>query len=221
MATLTAKLCNPTPWAAKLDWDRGVKIRVPAFGDVALTMQQLDDFRSGKPGSEAVEEVLNYFGLFVMDADRPYDNQALDSLKRCRNAMKAQYDSVSKSMRDRRAQQGIAPNEEALEESLEQHGYVTLRNKVQLLDDQIRKYEKVCGPETERAARNQLDPTRTVFVLDPPREFPSVAAMHFFLEQNPGVAAKHEAYSQRAGLDEAQAEAVSSVEQLLQQEASE
>jgi hypothetical protein len=42
-----------------------------------------------------------------------------------------------------------------------------------------------------------MDPKRTVYVLEPPREFPSVAAMEFFLEQNAKVNALHEAFKRQ------------------------
>jgi len=192
---LTARLENPTPWDVKIDYDRGVKIRVPAFGSTDVGMQQMDDFRPNKPGSEAVIETLNYNGLFLLDSDRPYDNQALEALERSFEAKKAQYDAAVRSITDHRAAAGVAPNPEALEETLRMQGYVTLRNKIETLKNQISKLRKAIGPDRERSLRKQLDPARTVFVLDPPREFPSVASMNFFLDQNDEIRAKHEAYS--------------------------
>lgn len=196
----TAKLANPTPWEAKLDWDRGVKIRVPAFGDTTLTLAQLDDFRDGKPGSEAVQEVLNYFGLFVVDSDRPYDNQALDAIQKSHAAKKAQYDSAVRNLTDRRAASGVAPNEAALEETLKQQGLITLREKISTLAEQAKALTVIVGPQRERIAHKPLDPARTIFVMDPPREFPSVASMNFFLDmdENREVKAAHEAYNQKA-----------------------
>jgi hypothetical protein len=200
---LTARLENPTPWDVKLDWDRGVKIRIPAFGNVDLGMQQMDDFRDNKPGSEAVQETLHYHGLFLLDSDRPYDNQAVEALRFAREAKKAQYDAATRNITDRRAAQGIAPNEEALEETFRMQGLGTLKEKIHTLEDQIRKFDEAIGPQRERSIREQLDPKRTIFVMDPPREFPSVAAMNFFLETDPETKAKHEAFTQRVSADEA------------------
>lgn len=191
---ITAKLENPTPWDVKLEWERGINIRVPAFGSSPLTMQQMDDFRDNKPGSEAVMETLNYHGLFLRDSDRPYNNQAVEALRRAHTAKKSQYDAAVRNIRDRRAAQGIAPDDDALEETLRMQGLIGLREKVQTLEDQIKKYDVAIGPKRERTLREQLDPKRTVFVLEPPREFPSVAAMNFFLDQNPEIKAKHEAF---------------------------
>jgi len=41
-----------------------------------------------------------------------------------------------------------------------------------------------------------------VFVLDPPREFPSMAAMEFFLELNPEVRARHQAFATQGAVNE-------------------
>jgi G:T/U-mismatch repair DNA glycosylase len=195
---LTARLENPTPWDVKLDWDRGIKIRIPAFGNVDLGMQQMDDFRENKPGSEAVQETLHYHGLFLLDSDRPYDNQAVEALRYAREAKKAQHDAATRNITDRRAAQGIAPNEEALEETFRMQGLGTLKEKIATLENQIKALEEAIGPQRERSIREQLDPKRTIFVMDPPREFPSVAAMNFFLETDPEIKAKHEAFTQRA-----------------------
>jgi len=197
----SSKLCNPTPFDVKLNWNRGVNIKVPAFGSTELSMQQMDDFRPGKPGSATVKQVLDYHGLFLMDADRPYDNQALEALRRARAAKKAQYDSAVRNIVDRRSAQGIAPNEEALEETLRQMGYVELRRKISVLEQAVSRFVSVVGDNPEQSLRMQLDPKRTVFVLDPPREFPSVAAMEFFLEQNPEIQAKHTAFLAQADGD--------------------
>lgn len=195
---LVAKLENPTPWDVVLPWERGVNIRISAFGSKTLTMQQMDDFRDNKPGSEAVHETLDYHGLFLRDSDRPYDNQAIEALQRSRDKKKAQYTSAVQNITDRRAAAGVAPNAEALQETLKFQGLETLNNKVITLNDQIKKLDSILGSQKKRNMHQQLDPARTVFVVEPPREFPSVAAMNFFLDQNPEIQVRHEGFSQRA-----------------------
>ena len=194
----TARLCNPTPFDVDLPWDRGVSIQIPAFGDAALSLQQLDDFSPGKPGSATVREVLNYHGLFLLDADRPYDHQAFEAIGRSHGAKKSQYDATIRNIIDRRAAAGVTPNDEALKETLTQMGYTELGRKIEVLKEQMAKYGKVVKESPESAQRAQLDPKRTVFILNPPRMFPSVAAMEFFLEQNPDIAAKHRALNMSA-----------------------
>jgi len=190
-----AKLCNPTAWAVKLDWEKGIKIVVPEFGSADLTMQQTDDFRPGKPGSENVLNLLDYHGLFLFDVDRPYDNQALESLRKAHGAKKFQYDEAVGRLKARRSSQGIHEDAEVLEEVLEQMGLARIRDMVKVLAEQIAKYEEIIG--ADHVIATQLDPNRTVFVLEPPREFPSQAAMEFYLEQNPEVSAKHEAFKRQ------------------------
>jgi len=191
----SAKLCNPTPWDAVIHWDRGVRIRIPAFGETQLTMQQMDDFRGDKPGSEEAQNTLDAIGVFLFDADRPYDNQAVIALERMHRAKKSQFDDAHRNLLSSRSAQGIAPNDEAMEETLKQMGLATLRDKIKLLEEQAKRYREQIGPETR--IREKLDPTRTVFVLDPPRQFPSATAMMFFLEQNDDVRIQHEAFNAR------------------------
>lgn len=189
-----AKLCNPTPWDVRLDWgNRGQRIRIPAFGDKEITAEQQKDYTPGNPGEEAVYAELNYYGIFLLDIDRPYDNQALDALEKARALRKEKYDVAVRRMQDRRSQMGVSPDPEALEEAVRQMGLAAIRDQVRTLEAQIDKLRSLVGPE-RRVARPKLDPARTVYVLDPPREFPSVAAMEFFLELNPEVAARHQAF---------------------------
>jgi hypothetical protein len=193
---LSAKLVNPTPWDAELNWDRGVDIKIPAFDETVLTMAQMDDYRGDKPGSEAVRETVDTFGLFLSDSDRSYDHQALEALKRCRLKKKAHFDAAYRLLVDRRAAAGIRPDDDALEETLKQMGLATVRDQVKTLDTMISKLENAVGPE--RTVREQLDPARTIFALNPPRQFASVSAMEFFLDEHPDVKAEHEAFQKRA-----------------------
>ena len=190
-----AKLMNPTPWEAVLDYDRGIRIRVPGFDSVPLTMMQMDDFRGDKPGSEAVDAVLDTFGLFLFDSDRPYDNQALEALKKMLAILDDRYRAADQRLRASHSAQGISTNEEAHAETMQQLGYKTVGMKINVLKGQIKEYEKVAGPEG-RSVRPKLDPMRTIFVLNPPREFPSVAAMEFFLRENAEIAAQHQTFAQ-------------------------
>ena len=194
MASFTSRLCNPTPFHVMFEWSAGIRIRIEPFGEKDLTMAQMDDFRPGKPGSAAVQAVLDTFGIFLLDIDRPYDNQALDALRRSHGAKKAQYDAAHRNLVSSRAAAGVAPDEDALEETLKQMGLVRLRGEVDVLAKAVESFTKVVASNDAASTRAQFDPKRTVFVTDPPREFPSVAAMDFFLDQNPSVATKHKAF---------------------------
>jgi len=217
----SARLCNPTPFDIKLPWDRGVKIMIDAFGSAELTMQQMDDFRPGKPGSADVQSTLDYYGLFLLDSDRAYDNQAVEALRRSRDAKKSQYTAAVRNITDRRAAAGVAPNEDALAETIDQMGYKELDRKVQILSAAVKEFEKAIGDTPEKSTRTQMDPKRTVFVMDPPREFPSVAAMEFFLRENDDVRAKHQAFSQQAvGAVDAPVSAISPTQRFVTEELS-
>ena len=193
---ITTRVCNPTPWMVDFPYDQGIDIVVPPFGSALLTMEQMDDFRDGKPGSEAVQELLDYYGLFLLDSDRPYDNQAHEVLVRCRAKRLSQYTEAERNIKDRRASQGIAPDEAALEAMLETMGYTALREQVNILEEQINHFKDAVTTESTSSAP-KFDPARTIFVMDPPTEFPSVAAMKFFLMQpeNADIASAHESFS--------------------------
>lgn len=199
----SAKLMNPTPWDVELNYEKGVVLVVPAFGSVDLTMQQLDDYRPDKPGSEAVYEELDFHGLFLMDSDRPYDNQALEAIEKSLRKKRELYNSKLQTHRDRAARQGINVDEDTINNLMRQMGMFQLDEKIQSLRKLSEQYGNVVEDENARR-RHKLDPERTVFAMSPPREFPSTTARKFFLEQNPEIAAKEAEF--RAALEDAEAE---------------
>tara|TARA_R110000765_G_C18902712_1_gene604220 strand:+ start:199 stop:756 length:558 start_codon:yes stop_codon:yes gene_type:complete len=168
-------------------------------------MRQLDDFRPGKPGSPEVRGVLDYHGLFLLDPDRPYNNQALEALQRSHKAKKSQYDAVIKNLRSSRAATGVAHDDSAFDETLIQLGYAELARKIGVLKLAISKFQDAVDAVKEATSRTQLDPKRTVFTMEPPREFPSVAAMEFFLDQNAEIKAKHIAFTNQGKAEETEA----------------
>lgn len=188
---LTNKLCNPTPWNVTLPYEKGIILKIPRFGEHDLTMQQMDDYRDGKPGSENVQEVLNYFGLFLFDSDRPYNNQALRALKASYQAKTERLNQVKRGIVERSA--NLPGGGADVDEQIRRLGFAGLEREIEVLREQIKKYERSVVEEETRVTK-QLDPTRTIFVMDPPTEFPSKEAMEFFLEQpeNADIKAKHE-----------------------------
>ena len=78
---VVANLINPTPFDVKINHEKGVYINVPADGETTLSMQQLDDYRPGKPGSEVTKKILDFEGVFLQDTDLSYDFQALTALR--------------------------------------------------------------------------------------------------------------------------------------------
>jgi len=185
-----AKLVNPTPYDVEINYDRGVDLEIPAFGSVDLTLQQMDDFRPDKPGSETVEEITKFHGLFLLDTDRPYENQALEAIKESRKRKDRMATEITQGHRDRAARQGMNIPEETFHQVERQMGVHHLREEIAGLERLIVKYEKVVTGESEKKKRHQLDPARTVFAMNPPKEFDSAIAREFFLDENPDVAEK-------------------------------
>lgn len=198
-----AKLCNPTPWQVDLPYEKGIVLRVPAYGDVELTRQQMDDYSPDKPGSEAVLEETDYFGVFLLDADRPYDEQALEALKKSARKKEQRFNEVVQTHRDRAARQNITIDESTFDNLLKQMGMDQIKTEIETLKGHITKLQTIVD-EAGPNRRAQLDPARTVFALQPPREFPSVASREFFLEQNQEIAAKEKEY--REALEQAEQE---------------
>lgn len=191
---LTNKLMNPTPFKVSLPYEKGIVLKLEPFGSKDLTMQQMDDFRDGKPGSENVQEVLNYFGLFLYDADRPYNNQALQALRASHRAKSERFKNAREGVLQRSV--NLPGGGADVDEQLERLGFAGLRREIEVLEQQIKKYEASVTDDDGGRVVTKLDPTRTIFVMDPPTEFPSKEAMEFFLEQpeNAEVRARHEEF---------------------------
>ena len=90
-------------------------------------------------------------------------------------------------------------NEDAIQERLRDMGILRLKEEVQTLRDQEAKYSKVVDTQQFHAPEDNLDPTRTVFVLNPPREFTSAVEMEFFLDmpENKEIKKAHLAYKRK------------------------
>lgn len=185
-----AQLCNPTPWPVEFNYEKGVQLVVPPFGSLDLTMNQMDDFRPDKPGAENVQENLEFHGVFLRDNARPYDNQALETLRKCYRTRSQRYYEITEGHKERAARQGIQLDESTYQRVLKQMGMIAFKEKVDTLEELIAEYEEVVTEESSERRRPQLDPARTVFALPKPREFPSVVARDFFLKHNPEIAEK-------------------------------
>jgi hypothetical protein len=196
-----AKLMNPTPWDVKLPYEKGIVITIPAFGQVDITMQQFEDYRPNTAGAEAVYEILDTEGIFLFDTDRPYENQALETLRKSLKKREDILNAKVKSYTDLAARQGLRLEPDQINNVNEQLGVNKLKVKCDTIRSFITKYEAVVQKETAKRL-HVLDPDRTVFVTNPPREFPSKVAREFFLEQNPDLAEKETEF--RAGMKRAE-----------------
>ncbi len=194
---LSNKLCNPTPFKQVFHYGAGTMITVDAFGSYELHYNQMEDFVPTKPGWPAIKEDLEFKGLFVLDPDRPYDNQAYTAIKRSRELKEERYRSGREEMKNAISRQGLQFSEENLNERLARAGYIKLLNEITELTQQEQFFAKTIKAEEVKTKKQfVLDPKRTVFVLDPPREFPSVSAMNYFLErpENAAVKVAHEKF---------------------------
>lgn len=192
--SFTNKLINPTPFDIEIPYDRGIKIKIPADGEAELVYEQVDDFVAGKPGSEEVRKLMNYYGVFLMDTNRSYEIQALETIRACIQARKSQFDEFVRGLRALRTQQGQKVDEEAMEEAVRTAGYARIRDQIETLKKREKFLaEHVAKDESGGKVRGDLDPSRTCFVTNPPKVFPTATALQMFFLENPDLKEKNDA----------------------------
>ena len=154
----------------------------------------MDDFRPGKPGSEEVREQMEPYGLFLLDGNRGYDEQALNALQACLKKKEGQYRDFTERLRDSRITAGSPITPEAMEEAERRGGYDKFQRDIEITRERIQIINKVLTEEgVIGKVKEPLDPKRTCFATQPPREFPSVVALQLFLSnQKPGFVEQHE-----------------------------
>jgi len=192
---------NPTPFKVEFNWDKGVVLEIPADGALNLTMGQMDDFRPGKPGTEEVKHQMDYYGIFLLDGDRSWEEQAITALKTSLKVKKEQVDNFKARMRDQRIAAGSPVTEEAMNEIIERSGYGKLIEECDALQKRVSALTKILDKAgTKGKVKQQLDPKRTCFVLNPPKEFISEVALELFLmDQTPEFRKKHEEFQKSLG----------------------
>jgi hypothetical protein len=180
---LTNKLCNPTKTIVDWNWHGGIHIKIQPDDSYTLSNDQLKDFQPGQPGSEAIQQLMNEYGIFLRDMDRTYEAQALEALKLCHRANKTHYEESTGNLRRSRASQGIAENETALEETFRQLGLVALREKVEGLAFRIKQFEGAVSEQKKTVQQDTVDPDRTLLFTDPPKTFETKFALQVFLSE--------------------------------------
>ncbi len=192
--SLITKLVNPTPFDVEIPYEKGISIMIPADGEVDLSMQQLYDFLPGKPGSEETRKLLNFEGVFLSDSDLSYDFQALQTLKSCVRERMDRINTFVDRTKNSRLAGGAAVDEASMKEVKESSGYARMEENANKLVARIKILEKIVNAdENKGTVRQNLDPERTCFAMNPPRQFPSKTALAMYLSENPETAAKHEA----------------------------
>lgn len=185
------RLCNPTQFDVEWPYDKGVKLVIPADGWIDLPVEVMDDFRSDKPGYDAVKVQMNQYGIFLKDPTLPYEKQAIEAIDAAVRSLDGMYKDTHSNMRRRAAAQGTY-DEEAFNETLTQMGYADLKRKTEALRDRLDKYRSRVSED--KAIFVEFDPKRTLIFLDPPKEFDSEIAMEIFLDENPELREQHDAW---------------------------
>ena len=193
---LVQRLINPTPFNVKIPYEKGVYLSIPADGELDLTGPQAEDFRPGTPGYEAARKLLEFEGVFMQDSDFSYDFQALQALKMAVRAREERVNDFITRTKNARLSGGAAVDDASMEELVESAGYGAMRRGVERLKARVRSLEKVVSTDASKGSvRQNLDPKRTCFVINPPRQFPSVTALNMFLDENPEIKKQHEIFT--------------------------
>lgn len=198
---LTDQLVNPTPFEVKIPYTAAVSIIIPPDGETKLNMQQMDDFRKGKPGSEETQKILKEAGCFLLDGDRGYDVQALEALIECVKTKKQQYRDFIDRFRQARATAGQNVTDELVEENLQRAGYGRISDQIEVLEKRIEMLRNEVKEADPEHVQPKLDPKRTCFVLEPPRQFASPTALKMFLAENPEIKEEHDKFMKAQGKD--------------------
>jgi len=202
------KLINPTPWTAKIPYDKGLSIVVPGDGEYEFTSVDMQrDFEPGQPGSEEVRKMLDNAGLFILNPDLSYDLQALKSLDASHKSKKMYRDEFIQRLRDNRIASGRSIDDGTLEEAIESAGYGVkvntrtgipgIQGQLDALQARMKFLKKAVESDPTRGyVKERLDPERTCFATSPPRQFPSKTALAMFLDENPAIKEQHKAFVQ-------------------------
>ena len=189
------KLCNPTPIDAEIHYEAGKVLKVPAFEEIPLTLQQMDDYRPDKPGSEDALEDLIPWGVFLKDDDRTYEDQALEALNKAIEQKELRFkEGVTNMQRlESRRPGGGNTEEEAVVEFLE---FGPLQKEIEIFKSIQSQYKQEVEATGGRRIREQIDPNLAVFFANnKPKVFPTKSARDWYLSQaTDEIVAEHEEY---------------------------
>lgn len=191
---LSHKICNPTPFEVEIDWGKGQIVVIPADNSVTLTSEQAQQVYPDQAGYAEIKSMLDSYGVFMEDSDRDFDSQALEALRACFKQKNQRLGEMTKRQQEVNLAMGIDANPDSsiFKEKLASIGGAAIKEHMEALKKRIDIYSKVVTEAQEESKKPRvLDPARTIWVLDPPREFPSVIAKEIFLVENPQVSALH------------------------------
>ena len=152
----------------------------------------MDDFRPGKPGSEEVREQMEPYGLFLLDGNRGYDEQALNALQACLKKKEGQYRDFTERLRDSRITAGSPITDEAMAEAERRGGYDKFQRDIEVIRERVSIIRDVLNEQgVIGRIERPLDPARTCFATM--KEYPSPLALKLFLQtQTPEFVEQHE-----------------------------
>jgi hypothetical protein len=80
-----------------------------------------------------------------------------------------------------------------MQELMDQAGYGNMQKKVDKVQARIKILEKLVSTDRAKGSiSHTLDPERSCFVTNPPRQFPSKTALDMFLSEHPEIKEKHD-----------------------------
>jgi len=198
------KLVNPTPWKIEIPYDRGTFINIEPDGEYEFSsIDQQKDFEPGQPGSEEVRKLLEGAGAFLLNPDLSYDLQALRALQSCIKVKKSFQSDFIQRLRDGRIATGRSIDDGTLQEAIESAGYghkslsrtglPGLQGQIEALEKRVAFLKKAVESDPVKGfVKDRLDPEKTCFVTNPPRQFPSKTALAMFLVENPAIKEQHD-----------------------------
>jgi len=189
------RLCNPTPFEARIAYEPGRPIVVPGDSEIELSHDQGDHFRLDKPGTQGMLDVIQPLGIFLRDDTRNYDTQALAALRTAARMKRSEYHNRVENLKNLKSEQGVLPDSDSMDHMIKAHGLNKLLEEAIVCEKRAEIIAKAVEGLQE-TVRSDYDPERTCFVLETgPKEFPSKLALQLFLEENPEVKKRHLEYS--------------------------
>jgi hypothetical protein len=202
MATnISNRLCNPTPFDIEWPYDKGVKLSIKSNGYLDLDVMVMDDFRDGKPGSAAVQELMDHFGIFLRNPNISFEKQALKAIRASITTKTEAYKGFIANLRRNRANQGISENEEAFNETIENSGYGEIGRQIEKLKEREKFLEKIVKKNEDETEQRgfEFDPKTTLMFTNPPRQFDNEVALQMFLLDYPELKVQHEEWLEANG----------------------
>lgn len=188
---ISSKLCNATPFEVEIPYTAGIRISLKPDGQTELSLAQMEDYAPNRPGSAENLRSLVSYGCFMLDNDRSYDAQVLDTLNGTISMMNQQLTEFVNELKKQQLANGTKLDDETLQAMKESAGYGRFEERLNILRNRVKMYNKVLGGENAEKAKRTFDPERTCFASNPPREFPSKLSLAIYLAENPEIAKKN------------------------------